>query len=180
MPIVVVDLDGTLFDNTHRENLLPKGCGTTTEQWEKFNKACVDDSLIEHTADLVRMFHREKDYLLVIVTGRAEHCREETMKCLRNHLPGVRFFGVFMRPNDDHRTSVDFKRDIFTDLGLLKQDLVMEDDPAVVKMLTEEFDCSVMAVKSKCSAVTNNVSQQKKSTFEFDHVSGGRRRSDKE
>lgn len=30
--IFVIDLDGTLFDGTHRVHLLPKGDGNTTDQ----------------------------------------------------------------------------------------------------------------------------------------------------
>lgn len=155
--MIVLDLDGSVADNTHRAHLIPKEKGTT-EQWAEFNLACEKDSLILPVWEMVRNIYWHTGHSVYVVTGRSELCREQTRRWLENH--GIRYTLLIMRPDWDHRKAVDFKREKFKELGIGSEDLVVEDDPAIIKMVQEEFRSIVMAVPSKCSAVLTGGSQE--------------------
>lgn len=153
-----VDLDGSMFDNTHRLALLPTGDGTTTEQWAAFNNACGGDSVIEETREF---FYAELPLYdkVIIVTGRADCSRKPTMQSLLKH--GIPYNVLEMRPDDDHRKAVDFKRDVYNAYGLKQGDLVIEDDPAIIEMIAQEFPgVIVYEVESRCAAVQAGMSQK--------------------
>ena len=69
--LVVSDIDGVLMDNSHRQHLVPASKGTT-QDWEAFNAACVDDTPIRHMIDLVNYLSLQHGHFAVLCTGRTE------------------------------------------------------------------------------------------------------------
>lgn len=156
---LIVDLDGSLCNNEHREHLLPKGADVNkTEGWNAFNLACKEDALIVPTYNFVKALQLSFKYQIIFVTGRAAVCRDQTEQWLDKW--GFHGYEVHMRPNDDHRKAVEFKRHKFGKLKLTENDVVVEDDPTIIEMVKEEFGCLVVQVPSKCAAVIAGVSQK--------------------
>lgn len=157
MKRLICDLDGCLFDNTWREHLIPED-KSRTEGWVEFNKACKDDPVISDTLDIVDclMMHANFDQL-IFVTGRGIQAEEECKEALEGTF--LDYSVLIMRPENDHRKAVHFKRDVFSQLHIQPNDVLVEDDPAIIKMVQEEFPCYLISVPSKCSAVIRGDSQ---------------------
>ena len=90
--LLLIDLDGVMFDNSHRAHLLPTGDGATADQWEAFNKACRDDAPILHMWEIARLIgnilaESGQDRETIFLTGRAEHCRQETVAAITDVIP---------------------------------------------------------------------------------------------
>ncbi|ATB52666.1 putative polynucleotide kinase [Vibrio phage vB_VspS_VS-ABTNL-3] len=152
---MIGDLDGTFCDNSHRQNLLPTGEGTTTADWVAFNGACRDDEPIAVPLGMWCEFYTACDEA-ILLTGRGSSCAPQTKEWLGEY--GVPYDELIMRPEGDNRKATDFKREQFERLGLTRDDIVFEDDPAVIAMLRNDFECIVVAVPSGCSAVQSGVS----------------------
>ena len=127
--LLLIDLDGVMFDNSHRAHLLPTGDGATADQWEAFNKACRDDAPIIHMWEIARLIgnilaESGQDRETIFLTGRAEHCRQETVAaitdviltldadCLwdRDQIQQEVSEQLVMRADDDHRPGHEVKR----------------------------------------------------------------------
>jgi len=107
MRCYIFDLDGTLFDVTHRLHHIRK----TPKDWRAFYAACVDDPPIPHMValalDLSRCNH------LVFVTGRSDEVRQET----HDKLCDLDLIGhLFMRKEGDHRQDAIIKEEILAEL----------------------------------------------------------------
>lgn len=163
MPLIIVlDLDGTIADNAHRQHLLPTGCGSTTEQWDAFNKACEGDAMIEQGREFLRCFQLgvPRLYKLVVVTGRSEVARKETDNWLEAN--AIFYNEMYMRPADDHRKAVHWKREVFQKIinaNAGNSFVFMEDDPAIVEMINQDLGQPVLFMPSKCSAVVQGKGQ---------------------
>jgi FMN phosphatase YigB (HAD superfamily) len=77
MRIVVFDLDGVIFDPTHRLHLLK-------EHYTVFEKAVIRDPPIQKTIDLINSFNR-RSTSIVLLTSRSEGCRADTEYKLEKH-----------------------------------------------------------------------------------------------
>lgn len=155
---LIVDLDGSLCNNQHRENLLSKGKDANrTEAWDAFNKACIKDDLIVPTYNLIKALQISFNYHMLFVTGRSAVCRDETEQWLERW--GFHGYELRMRAKTDHRKAVEFKKYVFGKMGLTEKDVVLEDDPAIIEMVKEEFGCIVIQIPSKCAAVVAGMSQ---------------------
>lgn len=131
---VVVDLDGTLCDDTHKEPLLirPKNLGDPWPEqcWDAWLAACRYDQIIQPVAEVVRALiatgHRIEFW-----TGRGENARGATRRWLRKH--GFKGFPLRMR-DMDHGATPDhiWKASYVSKFG--RPDLVLEDRPSVVAM----------------------------------------------
>lgn len=152
--LYIIDLDGTLYDNRHRAHLVPKD-KTSKEGWLRFNAACLDDTLREDVASLVRLLV-EKDEV-AFLTGRMTETFDLTYYCLTRDFP-YGTFAIYMRDYDDTRCAADFKR---AQLQEIKQAspgqpiIVIEDDPTVVEALRKIEGVTVMQVDSLCAAVAD-------------------------
>jgi ribonucleotide monophosphatase NagD (HAD superfamily) len=132
--LYIFDLDGVLFDNSHRQHLLPKGDGRTTEQWDAFNLACEGDAPIMHMWQLMVELLRN-GHTVRFLTGRSEVCRAATVRAIRKVSVEVLRHDVLvansliMRPVDDHRPAHEFKRDVVQLLSVCEdRRLVLVDD----------------------------------------------------
>lgn len=155
--MIILDLDGTIADNSHREHLIPKEKGTT-DQWTEFNLACGGDYIIPETYEVLNAIYWHTGHSVYVVTGRSEVCLDETVNWLAKN--AIHYDLLIMRPEDDHRKAVEFKREKFEELGLCEEDIVFEDDPAIINMIHKEFKSIVVTVPSKCSAVLIGASQE--------------------
>nr|WP_202417400.1 hypothetical protein [Pseudonocardia sp. SID8383] len=127
--MAVFDIDGVLADVSHRLHYLD------VHRWEKFFAAAHADPLLDEGADRLRAAQDEHD--VVYLTGRPERNRRLTETWLRGF--GLPTGPLFMRPDDDHRPARYVKREV---LRLLAREreiaMILDDDPAVVRVLTED------------------------------------------
>lgn len=130
-PIVILDLDGTIADTTHRQHFVQ---GPGKKRWKRFFQAQVDDPPILAVLDRVRELSREHE--IVIVTGRPMVCREGTEQWLEEHQ--VPYSRIFMHPDHDHRQDFIVKKEILEKwIGKERVVLVFEDRPLVCQMYRE-------------------------------------------
>lgn len=159
---VVVDIDGTLSDPSHRLHHIQRACvkcgehkrTTLTEQgkktcclcsgldfrearWDKFHAEVDLDPPKQTIIDLIKILHAH--YEVIIVSGRSpEHgCGIKTEAWLDQHLceDGERFYRhLFMRQAGDYKPDYEHKQEI---LDLLPRDriaFVLDDRDQVVEM----------------------------------------------
>ena len=125
---VIVDIDGTLADLTHRLHHVTNG----NRRWDLFETGVVDDKPITQIIDLVRaLFHT---YRIVLVSGRSDATREATEAWLDKH--SVPYLELHMRRAGDHRQDFIIKEEILDDLIKNGHDIafVVDDRPSVVAM----------------------------------------------
>lgn len=128
--IIIVDLDGTLANAEHRMHLLPsEGNRDKTLHWDTFNKAAIGDAPIQDTIDIVNSLY--KNYTIVILTGRCDIVKEETILWLNNH--NVKYDNLIMRKEGDHRKDTVIKEEVLRGIGLNKILACFDDLPHVVE-----------------------------------------------
>ena len=169
--LYIFDLDGVLFDNSHRQHLLPTGDGQTTEQWDAFNSACEDDEPIHHMWQmLIELWN--SGHRIHFLTGRSEVCRVKTVNAICKALaPFTDRHWLFdmvesiltMRPVDDHRRAAEFKHDAVKHLadvteataGPMVELILVDDDPSIIEACSPLVDRTIHVKPfSGCSALT--------------------------
>lgn len=129
-PIVIVDLDGTLSDGSHRLHLLPTENLHLTESWSEFNRAAAGDSPIKSTIAVINGLW-VSGFAIVILTGRSDEVRYETCKWLNEN--GVKFDEIIMRRQEDNRKDTVIKEEALRAIGLDNIVCAFDDSPNVVK-----------------------------------------------
>ena len=101
---VIVDIDGTLSDATHRQHLVrgPK------KKFDEFYDLCDKDELHSHIAVLVNLM--SPTYKIVLVSGRVERIRQKTVAWMKRSW--VAYDELFMRPDGDFRPDDVLKEEI--------------------------------------------------------------------
>jgi len=79
MDCVIVDLDGTLSDCSHRLHYIESG----KKNWNAFFENCLEDKVIEPMFNLLKIL--SKHYAIVILTARPEKNRFLTTKWLQDN-----------------------------------------------------------------------------------------------
>ncbi len=131
LPLVVVDIDGVVADVTHRLYLLDRH----PRRWDEFFAAAADDPLLPEGLAMVTGL--PEGHRLCWLTGRPERNRTLTAAWLARH--GMPNDPLLMRPDRDRRPARQAKRDHLRALRRRHQiALVVDDDPQVIEMLTEE------------------------------------------
>lgn len=131
---VVVDLDGTVADCTHRLHFI----NGETKDWKGFYEACKDDKPIASMIDMVRALN-ERYYNVIFLTGRSELARNVTQEWLQvNNL--WYYDDLIMRPLKDYRQDSVVKLEMLnnyirTNLNDDKEAIgfILEDRATVVK-----------------------------------------------
>lgn len=131
---VVVDLDGTVADCTHRLHFI----NGETKDWKGFYEACKDDKPIMSMIDMVRALN-ERYYNVIFLTGRSEVARNVTQEWLQaNNL--WNYDDLIMRPLEDYRQDSVVKLEMLnnyirTNLNDDKEAIgfILEDRATVVK-----------------------------------------------
>ena len=128
-PLILVDLDGTLFDMEHRVHFLAE------KNYDAFFEAVKDDTPIWWCAELVAAM-ASRGFRIAFVSGRNEVARAETKRQLEKL--GFGEFPLYMRPRYDYREDYLIKADIF-DRWFLNENIlfVIDDRSQVVKMWRE-------------------------------------------
>lgn len=154
-PILIIDIDGTLVDNTHRRHLVPKENQRDPRAWAPFNMACMGDAPIMQNIITVRTL-LEAGFLGIYVTSRGNTARAVTMDQLRSiELPST---PLVMRPMDEPRRPWEWKAAVIDDIEKYygyKVSAAIEDDPTVCAMYRER-GIAVAQVSTRCAAVFVN------------------------
>lgn len=129
-PIVIVDLDGTLSDGSHRLHLLPTEDLHLTESWSEFNKAAVGDSPIKSTVAVVNGLWMS-GFAIVILTGRSDEVMADTCDWLNYN--GIKYDALIMRRKEDNRKDTIIKEEVLRAIGLENIVCAFDDSPNVVK-----------------------------------------------
>lgn len=129
---IIVDLDGTLADITHRKKFLE----TKPKSWKGFNSTVLTDTLNEWCREI--MTHMSSSYQIIIVSGRIDTLKEETVLWLERY--AVPYDEIYMRKYQDYRDDRVVKREIY--LNKIKPYyevlFVLDDRAKVVQMWRDE------------------------------------------
>ena len=120
---VVFDLDRTLSDPTHREDLLER----EPKDWAAFTAASKDDAPINEVLAVLRSLY-DGDHQIEIWTGREVSAHSATVHWLSNY--GVSYDKLRMRPEGDYRPASELKGEWLA-ASEHKPDLVFDDDPVM-------------------------------------------------
>jgi hypothetical protein len=126
--IAVLDIDGVLADATHRLHHLD----ARPKDWDSFFAAVGGDGLLAHGRELLDELAAQ--HPVVLLSGRPERTREDTMTWLARH--GIVVAGVVLRADRDHRPAAVLKADLLRGIGPPEDiALVVDDDASVVDAL---------------------------------------------
>lgn len=128
--VVIVDLDGTLSDGTHRLHMLPTKDLHLTGSWSEFNRAAQHDAPIQDTIDIVNMLWKA-GMGVVILTGRSDEVETETILWLDRHK--VKYDWMIMRRAEDNRKDTVIKEEVLRAIGLQHITCAFDDSPNVIK-----------------------------------------------
>jgi hypothetical protein len=104
---IIVDLDGTLTDNTHRLHMLT----TPEKDWVAINEHSRYDLPVLWCQEMVQMYHNA-GYKILFVTGRAAFAESITREWLTRYI-GPLDYQLYMRPLTDTREDFIVKQEIF-------------------------------------------------------------------
>lgn len=153
--MIVADLDGCMFDNMQRKELIPAGEHNAVN-WTSFCQACTGDTPLYDVINLVKHLHIGSGEDLVFLTSRTITAEKETLSQLREHFREFNF-EVLMRQIDDERSPAEYKKsqleklsDRFTSSSIIIDDhegvisMVAKHFPQLNRMLVPSFDCTVV------------------------------------
>lgn len=125
---IIVDLDGTLADITHRVHFVRDG----KKDWPAFNAAMHLDKPKQDIINIVNQF--DAGWYIFIVTGRFERFRKVTEYWLAKH--NISYDKLLMRKDEDYRADHLIKEEIY--LAEIKDRVrviaVIDDRQSVVDM----------------------------------------------
>lgn len=130
---VVIDLDGTLLDGTHRHHLV------TSEKPKDFKKYRLEgknDNVNKPLLFILKIL-TFLGIRIILLTGRDNKARYATVQCLkRNEVP---YHCLCMRNNGDTRSDYEFKKDYYNRHIKSKYHILftVEDRPSVVRLWKE-------------------------------------------
>jgi hypothetical protein len=158
LPCILIDLDGTLFDNRHRAHLIPgREKWGNPESWAAYEAAAVNDTVSEPVLELVTQMHRAGFVNLVFCTARFSCYYRESMAQLHTiSLLARSRSDLFMRnvrTEGPQLTPGEFKAGVVQSLREqgLKVLWAIDDSPSVIQAL-EEVGVRTMQVRSLCGA----------------------------
>ncbi len=128
--ISVFDIDGVLADASHREHHVTG----KPKNWDAFFDEVGSDSVIE--AGRQRLIEEAAMNEVVLLSGRPERCREDTLAWLERN--GFGSMTLVLRPNRDFRRASVFKDQAIMAIGRPDQiAVIVDDDASVVARLAE-------------------------------------------
>lgn len=131
MRVAIFDIDGTIADCSHRLHFIegPK------KDWKSFFENVKNDTPIYPVLKILWM-HQSIDAPYVIVSGRSEECRAETIKWLDKYFV-KKYRKLYMRRKEDRRPDYIVKEEILREIrekDRLDPDIVFDDRRQVVDM----------------------------------------------
>lgn len=158
LPCILIDLDGTLFDNQHRAELVPaKEDWNKPEAWAAYEHAAINDTVCQPILNLVRQLHHAGFVNLVYCTARfANHYRIALAQLHKARLLKESRQELYMRnirTDGPQQTPGEFKAGVVQTLRDEGLDVAwaIDDSPSVIAAL-EEIGVKTFRVKSLCSA----------------------------
>ena len=105
MTYIVVDLDSTLADNSHREHFIAEG-REDGKDWESFHNAMEDDAVFSDVDGLLDSLIATD---IIFLTARDEKYRRKTVNWLKDKQ--IKFQGYLIMRDRPHseETAADFK-----------------------------------------------------------------------
>jgi hypothetical protein len=101
---LIVDLDGTLCNNSHRQHL------AVAKQWDEFHSLLHEDTICEEVVLVIRgLLAVVKDLNVIAVTGRNERYRMPTVRWMARQKVGALFDDMLMRGDTDYTSDQDLK-----------------------------------------------------------------------
>lgn len=141
---VIVDIDGTLSDPTHRLHFIK----TKPKDWPAFFDACKNDAPNTWVVNMVQSLITARNRI-ILCSGRPERVREPTTQWLQRFVYAQSDkLPLYMRKDDDFREDSVIKREM---LQRMRNDgykpvLAIEDRSQVVKMWRAEgLTCAQVA-----------------------------------
>ena len=133
---IIMDIDGTLADASHRLHLLPSKrrdeSKPPSEAWREFYLASEHDGVIEE----IRILNNKlaEEYPVFLCTGRSDTDKALTLKWLRRH--DIRWNGIYMRKSGDHRPDTVVKKEMLDQIRSngFEPLFAVEDRAGVTKM----------------------------------------------
>lgn len=142
IPCVIVDIDGTIADITHRQhllwpNVLPDGSYKPSgSHWDAFHEAAVRDKPYEKIVRLSNALFLG-GLSIVLCTGRGEETRDKTSQWLSDN--DIYWDWLHMRPFGDHRKDTVLKREMLEKVRTTHEPLfAIEDKKDVIDMYHKE------------------------------------------
>ena len=128
---IIVDIDGTLADASHRLHFL----ASSPKRWDEFHRGSELDEVNTWCTEIIERF--SPDHEIILLTGRGNEYREVTKNWLKEK--AVTFNQLFMRANADRRSDFEVKKEIFLEKITEGHDVlfVIEDRMSVVAMWRE-------------------------------------------
>jgi hypothetical protein len=126
-PLVLVDMDGTLADVSHRVHHVR---GRGRKDWPAFFRGMAKDPPNEVVAGWVR--NLKPEYTIVILSGRPSNYAGATVEWLRRHR--IPFDHLLMRPAGDHRPDHVVKQELMQTLPRERIAFVIDDRASVCRM----------------------------------------------
>lgn len=139
---IIVDIDGTVADLTHRLHYITPRIGGESEadrqlkkDWGKFHSSCVDDAPIREMCTLVKTLWNA-GAVIVFITGRPESIYDETRNWINTNIDLFDDFTLLMRRTGDYRHDYVVKEELYNKyiFGDFDIEFVLEDRASVVKM----------------------------------------------
>jgi len=122
---IVIDLDGTLCNTTHRDHLVQ-------QSWDDFHAQLHNDSVYEETRYFIEGMH---PFRVIALTGRMEKYRKATTDWLIKN--EIMIDELWMRGDNDYRKAFEIKRERL--LPIKERVLVvLDDNDRVVEALRNE------------------------------------------
>ncbi len=103
-PLIILDLDGTLSDASHRQHLVDReACEMAGRRpdWRAFYAACGNDKPMLHTIAVAKALHVAGNELWLF-SGRSDEVEAQTMFWLAHHGINQLFTSIRMRPEGDY------------------------------------------------------------------------------
>lgn len=130
--LVLCDLDGTLFDITHRLKYA-KG---EEKDWDKFFDAIPYDIVREDTVAMIRKYIAD-GHKIIFVSARPERCKIASMMKIHQAFGDTRVYEtLIMRRDSDKRDDVEVKQQMYDTYfkGKYPIEAVIDDRPKVIRM----------------------------------------------
>lgn len=149
---LIVGIDGTLFDNTQRQHLIPEDV-SRTENWIAFNNTCLDDEPMIDVINNIDRLMSIPDTKVTFLTSRGESARVNTAKQLRKYL-NTMYTRLEMRPMDYHLPPVEFKKQWLENNYKGELALLFDDHPDIINMVRQNFPTIIpVEIPTKCVTV---------------------------
>lgn len=145
-PIILLDLDGTLFDCEWRRKMYLENPYATPvygkKDWKNFLGRCGEDDVIPAVHKWV--LELQKEYDIVVVSGRNECYAEVSLT--RVELHDIKAKRAFFRGDGDHRHDWEVKLDILSHIPKDRIVFAIDDRPTVINQVWRAADVKVYPV----------------------------------